>query len=775
MKIGSRVFFVCALFAFSFLARSAAAETWEAPLGAHSLALGADRVACKSAPLDAGWSIEADGHSLHVPTADDAIGKVVDVKVAPNDGACAASTSSLSVIAIGPRAAADSIAVDPDGGRVVVQGRRLRGSALRWTAGTRAGSDTCASQNAPPSANVKSAPSIESCAFAVPRDLPVDPSALKVAIFPSGSRVVADGVFFDPAGKRLPDDAFDVPLNEITLHQVVATDASVDLSSGVARVPLSHPDAVSAVSCVDATCELSGNDLVVRGERGGDDKLEVHFQLRPHIVFRETSGAADSAPVVMLPLQRCPVSIASAVVVADADNERVVLRVDGTCARADGDLVVTTGDGTARVERTEIIGGSSYSVVRIPRVESDSLVVTVRKRDTILGTARAPTRRFTWRAKLEIADGAAIDFIPTNRFARVLLPPPPKGTSIVVRPIDGVYEAKHDGTGDWVRGVDGASGSTPLRLALIDTSLPDALAGISIAEQNEPVDRALRSADVPVALGARTREKKPLVEIVCGDGEGHSERIPIATTVSIPYRARDTCQLIFHREQLTVEDGAQTLRVSVTVTGSDGATKNDGRLDERIVLRRADHPFYMAIGGATDPFDRIVVRVGNSSEGTDQQSPEESDRRAPQAQWSLVTATSHARLYGTTAIPTGLFRLADTGHSGILTLSVGAILRLVALSRDGDAFPLGLEAGVMWLGIAGDTDPSVNSHGVVALVAGPGIAVPIANVSRASQTSINLHAWFEYEVSREVLNQQGQSFGFVFGPSISIGDIGANF
>ncbi len=401
--------------------------------------------------------------------------------------------------------------------------------------------------------------------------------------------------------------------------------------------------------------------------------------------------------------------------------------------------------------------------------------MTVRRHDTILGTARAPARRFTWRAKLEIADGSAIDFIPTNRFARVLLPPPPKGTSIIVRSIDGVYEAKHDGSGDWVRGVNGASGSTPLRLALIDMSLPGALVGTSIAEQNEPVDRALRSADVPVALGARTRERRPLAEVVCGDGDGHSQRIPIATTVSIPYRARDTCQLIFHREELTVEDGAQTLRVSVTVTGSDGAPKTDARLDERIVLRRADRPFYVAIGGATDPFDRILVRLGNSSEGTDQQSPEESDRRAPQAQWSLVTATAHARLYGTTAIPTGLFRLADTGHSGILTLSVGAILRLVALSRDGNAFPLGLEAGVMWLGIAGDTDPSVNSHGVVALVAGPGIAVPIANVSRASQTSINLHAWFEYEVSREVLGQQGQSFGFVFGPSISIGDVGANF
>jgi hypothetical protein len=80
----------------------------------------------------------------------------------------------------------------------------------------------------------------------------------------------------------------------------------------------------------------------------------------------------------------------------------------------------------------------------------------------------------------------------------------------------------------------------------------------------------------------------------------------------------------------------------------------------------------------------------------------------------------------------------------------------------------------MWLGIAGDTDPSAASRGAVALVAGPGIAVPIANVSRATQTSISLHGWFEYEVSRSILAQSGQAFGFVFGPSISIGDVGTN-
>ena len=656
---------------------------------------------------------------------------------------------------------------------MVAVGRRLHGTTMKWTSGARTGSDTCAQDVTPAKAKLPSGQ--ESCAYAIPRDLPVDPSALKVAIFPAGSRVVADAVFFDATGHRLPESAFEQPIAEITLHQVVSADASVDLSSGLGHVPLSHPDAIASVSCIDASCEISGSDLVVRGERGSDEVLEARFQLRPHVTLRGATGGADTAAVVMLPLQRCPVSLASATVVASVEDERVVLRVDGSCARAGGDLAVTTAEGTGRIERTESVGNSSFIVVAIPRIESSTLVLTLRRHGTIIGTVRSPTHRFTWRAKLELAGHGAIDFIPTNRFARVLLPPPPAGAALTVRPVDGVYEVKR-GRNDEIRGYDGTGGSAPLRLALIDTQLPAPLTGTVIAETNEPVDRALRRADVPVPLVARAREKNPFVEMLCGDGEGHAERIPIAATTSIAYRARDTCQLVFHRERLNAEDGAQSLRVSVTVTGSDGAVKSEAHVDERVVLRKSDHPFYMAIGGATDAFDRFLVRVGNSAEGVaDEQTPEEPEHRAPQAQWSVVAGTSRARIYGTTAIPTGLFRLADTGHSGILTLSVGALLRLVALSRDGDAFPLGLEAGVMWLGIAGDSDPSVNSHGVVALVAGPGIAVPIANVSRASQTSINLHGWFEYEVSREVLGQQGQAFGFVFGPSISIGDVGANF
>jgi hypothetical protein len=55
-----------------------------------------------------------------------------------------------------------------------------------------------------------------------------------------------------------------------------------------------------------------------------------------------------------------------------------------------------------------------------------------------------------------------------------------------------------------------------------------------------------------------------------------------------------------------------------------------------------------------------------------------------------------------------------------------------------------------------------------------GLGVPIANRSLASQTSINLHAWLEYEISRDLGGQPGNPFGFIFGPSITFGNVGTN-
>jgi hypothetical protein len=91
----------------------------------------------------------------------------------------------------------------------------------------------------------------------------------------------------------------------------------------------------------------------------------------------------------------------------------------------------------------------------------------------------------------------------------------------------------------------------------------------------------------------------------------------------------------------------------------------------------------------------------------------------------------------------------------------------------------------MGVGLANDTSAQGKSLTQVATVTGIGLSVPIANRSLATETSINLHAWLEYEISRALGPDPGPAvpggpaipnnpFGFVFGPSISIGNIGTN-
>ena len=195
-------------------------------------------------------------------------------------------------------------------------------------------------------------------------------------------------------------------------------------------------------------------------------------------------------------------------------------------------------------------------------------------------------------------------------------------------------------------------------------------------------------------------------------------------------------------------------------------------MSQAIVLRASDQPRTAWIKGVLGRFDRVTVRVshtGDSAAG-------DASHDEPSVQFSIVFGTSHFRLYATGAIPTGLFRVSDRAHSGILTLNFGAILRATWLDQAGHEGFLGLEAGMLAEGLAGDVSATTGaSLTQVATVTGIGLSVPIANRSLATETSINLHAWAEYEVSRGIGGEQGNPLGFVFGPSISIGNIGANF
>jgi len=280
----------------------------------------------------------------------------------------------------------------------------------------------------------------------------------------------------------------------------------------------------------------------------------------------------------------------------------------------------------------------------------------------------------------------------------------------------------------------------------------------------------MHEASVEVPLGAtKGSSAPPIVELLCGSG-ATLQRVGPGVEAHIRFDQRDACRVVLHRERLALGDGAQHLQLDIDVTRVDGQARPEAHISQPVVLRTDDAPREAWIKGVLEQFDRVTVRVSHTGDSpTTDRGKEE-----PSVQWALVFGTGHFRLYGTTAIPTGMYRFSDRADSGILSLSLGGLMRATWLDSGGHEGFVALEAGVMLLGLPDDQSVSGASLTQVSTVAGLALSVPIANRSLATETSINLHAWFEYEVSRGVSGQTGSPFGFVFGPSISIGNVGTN-
>ena len=157
----------------------------------------------------------------------------------------------------------------------------------------------------------------------------------------------------------------------------------------------------------------------------------------------------------------------------------------------------------------------------------------------------------------------------------------------------------------------------------------------------------------------------------------------------------------------------------------------------------------------------------------------------PAVQWTVVFGTGRVRLYATTAIPTGLYRFGTSQTSGVLSLSLGVLSRFTWLDSEGHEGLLGLEAGLMAFGLTGgDTSQAGYSLFQVGAVAGLGLSIPIANAGAATQASINLHAWFEQRIAGSTNGPPGtngasieskSAQAVIFGPSISLGNVGTTF
>ncbi len=746
---------------FLLAPRAFASDAIQAPAGGKAVALPEGVVACGGSAGE--WTVESE-RSVRPPPAETAIGHVASLHVAPNVAGCAASTSVIELVTTGrlPQIDPSSVALWVDEGRVEVRGRGLRGIGVHWQTGDRAGDDRCAQPEAPANA-------AEKCSFAVGRGLPADPNAAVLSWFPSGGRASGPQVTtYDASGRRATADELVLRAARVVVSSLVPPNVSIDLAGDTSRVPLTHPEAVASAD---------GSAVVVRAVRNIGQMLAVRLRLAPHVVFArgDTFDAFPSFNVGVLP---CAMSLASGDALREVDDSNVVVKLDARCAAEAASLRFQVGAQPAQVRKIVSDGGAAFVLLRAGRVEGDEIVVTALRGDTessVVGVARAHTRSVPQpHATLEIEHGGPVDFIPTNRPAIVRFAAADERGHLVLLPLEGVYDVFESDGRAAIQGVKGAAGLVSLRFGYRAAGLPAAFASTDLAVLVDLVERPLKEANIPAPIGASALGDRPLVELVCGDDSGVAHTIKPGNPQHIPFTARDTCRVIFHKERLLPEDGAQHLTLEVTVTRVDGESRPEAHVSQSVLLRPSPEPRVAWIKGIVGPFDHVTIRVTHDADEAYYVGADDLRSGEPAVQWSVIAGVGHARIYATTAIPTGLYRVSDRAHSGILSLNFGVVARLTWLDTEGHGGFLGLEGGVMGVGLANDVSASGQSLTQVATVWGAGLSVPIANRSLATETSINLHAWCEFEVSRAIGREPGNALGFVFGPSISIGNVGTN-
>jgi hypothetical protein len=751
--------------------RPARAETVQAAVGSKAISLGETRVAC--APPGGGWSIDPASqlHAVRPPEASDTPGATVELKVASSLAECSTASTSIKLVATARPATVDpsSVVLQSDQGKVEVRGHRLSGAVLVWRNNTASGVDVCESP--------KFESGVEHCTFEVARGLPADPNSGSLSLLAAGAQVGPDVFDYDSAGKPVPPGAAILMPARVLLASVIASDASIDLSTGKGEVELTHPEAVAGVDCGTQRCEIFHDALVVRSLSSNVSSVDVKFRLIPG-VFVSKSGTPDANPSAHLAVVHCPMTVPSGAVVRGTDSARMVLRIEGRCADEVPSLRFLIGSDALEVLESVVDSTGTDVLLRVGSSDAPSLTITAVRTDDP-GVAVAVARVETIPApqssgSLEIPGHKNLNFVPTNRPAIVHLPPLGEHAELVPLPVPGVYSVQRQGSVYSVTGDPDAAGMASLRFGYRNDSLPGALKDVDLAVLTSALQRNVHQANLPAPIGGSALGAHPIVEFVCATPENYRTRVMPGVTAHLPFESRDNCRLIFHRDRLPVSYGTQKLNLEIDVVDSDGGSRAEGHVSETIVMRAGGDPIYAWIQGVKAPFDRVLVRLSHAADEAHYVGGLEIQTGAPEVKWTAVLGTGHARLYATTAIPTGLYRFGDARHSGLLSLNFGIVSRLTWLGADGHEGFLGLEGGIMAIGLTNDKSSTGASLTQIGAIAGIGLSVPIANRSTPTQASINLHGWVEEDISHDPSDSQASRSSIIFGPSISIGNVGTN-
>lgn len=745
------------------------AEVLHMPVGGRPIALGEGRVACGAPTLASGFVFEQGGRYVRPPTDPEFIGKPFELKVARSVAECASTTRTVTLIATDdlPSFDAESIVFWADEGHLDARGTNLSGVTIVWQSGTQSGQNVCYS---PERINRR-----EHCVWGTARELSADRDITTFRFFPRGAQPGPDAVVFDAQGRRLRPEQLTLVPERVYISRMVRPDPAVDLSSGRGELPLIHPEALVDADCGPLPCELVAGRLTVRGASSLVSSIDVRMRFAPH-VFLMRKNTPESQVTVRFAVLHCPMSIASGLPVRHNEEAKVVVRLQGGCARDLGSVEFVSQNGPLKPLSTANDQTASYVLLRLGVFGEDTLTITARRQTAegpiVLAVANTPTRAApAVRSSLELPGFPNINFIPTNRPATVHVSVAGEHEHFAVLPILGVYEVGRTPDGkNTVRGDPNAAGLTELRFGLRANNLPDELRQVNLAVVRDPLQRSVHQANIPAPISTTLEGPKPLIEVLCGD-EKKPVKLSTGVTAHLPYSMRDTCRVIFHRQRLSPEYGTQRLRFEIEVLRADGSARGEGHVSEVLTFRSGSEPRVAFIRGVMAPFDRFLVRVSHEADELHYIGADEIRTGAPAAQWSAVLGTSRVRLYGTTAIPTGLYRFGHRDYSGVLSLNFGVISRLTWLDPEGQEGFIGAEAGILVIGLANSESQTGHSLSQIGAVAGVGVAVPIANRSTPTQASINVHAWFQAALNAD---DPKSRYAFIFGPSISIGNVGTN-
>jgi hypothetical protein len=747
----------------------------QAPAGGSAFTLPGERVLCGAVP--AGWSVEGTRKRLRPP--DEAPpGRTADVVLAPSTTDCGgprAERSMLIVTGHFPVIDLTATTVAIDGGRIELRGDGLEGVRVDWHVDNDTNSDVCL--------NVTKDHGHDLCTIGVGRLWPADPHRIVLRWAPPGGRVEPDVVTFDATGRAVDDAELHLPVARVLLGRILPVSRAVDVASGEGSVPLVHPEAVSSVDCGQARCELSEGAILVRAVPAAVTTLQVRIRLLPR-VFLARGDALEAVVVETLTVLRCPLAVVSGEPLRNVDTLSIVVELDKACGK-DADRLRWTANGDiAEVTHTEAREDGIYLLLYIGRIVNDRVTVIASRPDDGSVIAIASEQTIDpppIRTSLTLIGYGEIDFIPSNRDALLSLSPIAGNGRIVPISVPGAYVVSQRKDGYHIRGVYTAGGFAALRFAYRVTSVPSEFAETNLAVLEDPVQRPIHEANVPAPLGASSTTERPIIELLCSFGDHDVRSIPSGSAPHIPFPERDSCRLVIHRDRIPEESGEQRIDIEVTVQNVSGTERGEAKMSLHLVLRHASTRDVIWIRGAKEQFDKISIRVTHVIDESQYLRAGAARIELPSAQWTIVTENANFRFYATAAIPTNLFRFstdpANLG-SGPLALNFGVLSRLTWLDRNGQEGLLGLEAGMMGMGLATEQDRQL------AAVAGLGVSVPVGNAGQLTQAAVNIHAWAAYSFGSRTGQITNPSTGqvirtvnlspwaFVFGPSITIGNVG---